>query len=365
MLRVMPIGRALYGLFWLLIVPSVRAELQALDDEALRTFTGQAYVAIDQNRWDDRDYVRVNLGMTIKTQLNVDKLTLGEYPRYENGGACAGCSGLETGLEQNPADIMIDNFSLGTIAEKDGIASDGQFYRKGEIVPFTLIDPYLEYAIEPDGTPVGVRMGFKGAQGTLGGEILSLTGNLPVEIRDTASALRNAPNRPWWIDLAGAILGRTPVASQAELVRPPVVLNGQSDYSTGGTLDPVRASWVGIPDGAPFSIGPIFLLGTIHFNTDHCNLFGIPTCFPLTNFKSINIGERQRDDTYKPVEGLFASFQTKAMSWYNPENAQSTPTTQGAFLNIPEGGVQLTLDEAFSGLPRQRVEYIDRGVGLF
>ena len=48
MLRVMPIGRALYGLFWLLIVPSVRAELQALDDEALRNFTGQAYVAIDQ-----------------------------------------------------------------------------------------------------------------------------------------------------------------------------------------------------------------------------------------------------------------------------------------------------------------------------
>ena len=61
--------------------------------------------------------------------------------------------------------------------------------------------------------------------------------------------------------------GRTPVASQAELVRPPVVLNGQTDYNTGGTLDPVRASWVGIPDGAPFSIGPIFLLGTIHFNT--------------------------------------------------------------------------------------------------
>ncbi len=353
------------GVLGLLVALPVQAELQAIDDDALRNYTGQAYIAIDQNRWDDRDYVRVNLGMTIKTQLNADKLVLGEYHRYENGGGCVGCTGSEAGLEQNPADIMIDNFSLGTIAENDGIQPDGNFYRKGEIVPFTLIDPYLEYAIESDGTPVGIRMGFKGAQGTLGGEILSLTGNLPVDIKDTASALRDAPNRPWWIDLAGAILGRTPVESQAELVRAPSGTGGSLDYGTGGELDPVRASWVGIPDGAPFSIGPIFLIGKINFNTDHCNLFGIPTCFPLTNFKSINIGERQSDDTYTPVEGLFASFQTKSVQWYNPENNQSTLTTEGAFLNIPDGGIQLTLDEAFNGLQRQRVEYVDRGVGLF
>ncbi len=346
-----------------LIAIHTHAELVEIENGELREYSGQAIITIDQNTWEGRDYVRVNLGMTIKTQLNAEELKLGEYHRYKNGSACPSCNGTEPGLEEQPADIWMKNFSLGTIAEYSGVQADGNYYQAGDIVPFTLIDPYIEYAIE-DETPVGIRMGFKGAQGTLGGDILSLTGNLPVELKDTASALSDAPNRPWWIGIAGALLGRTPVESKAELVSGPSINGTDIDYSTGGELDPIRASWIGIPNGAPFSIGPIFLIGTINFSTDHCNLFGIPTCFPLTKYQSINIGERS-NNIYKPVEGLFASFQTKNMNWFNPENSQHTLTSAGAFLNIPEGGVQLRLSEAFNGLPRQRVEYIDRGVGLF
>ncbi|ARU56441.1 hypothetical protein OLMES_2378 [Oleiphilus messinensis] len=345
-------------------VGDASAELEQLADMDLREHTGQAFIAIDQNRWENRDYIRVNLGMDIAVQMNADDVKLGEYHRYENGDACHDCNGSESGLEAQPADLWLKNFSLGTIAEENGVQSDGQYYQAGQVVPFNITDPYLEFALE-DNVPIGIRLGFRGAQGVLGANILSLTGNLPVDIKDTARALRDAPNRPWWIDVAGALLGNTPVESKAQLVTGPNGSAGNYDYSTGGILDPVRASWIGIPDGAPFSIGPIFLIGTINFATDSCNLFGIPTCFPLSIYQSIDIGERQNDNTYKPVDGLFSSFQTQDLNWFNPDTARAVTATQGAFLNIPDGGIELKLSEAFNGLPRQRVEYIDRGVGLF
>ena len=137
------------------------------------------------------------------------------------------------------------------------------------------------------------------------------------------------------------------------------------NYDTGGSPDPVRASWIGIPDGAEFTIGPIFLLGYIDFNTTNCNLFGIPTCFPLSSYQSVDIGERQRNDTYLPTRGLFASYQTESIDWKALNSQEIVRATSGAFLNIPAGGIELKLNEAFNGLPRQRTEFIDRGLGLF
>ncbi len=34
-------------------------------------------------------------------------------------------------------------------------------------------------------------------------------------------------------------------------------------------------------------------------------------------------------------------------------------------MNIPSGGVEFSLHDALEGIPRYRIEYIDRGRGLF
>ena len=136
-----------------------------------------------------------------------------------------------------------------------------------------------------------------------GGNIKSLTGNIPIKVKGKASALTRAPNRPWWIGLGGAILGNTPVEGQASLVTKPNENNGEIDYSTGGQPDLIRATHIGLPDNSNFSIGPIPFIGNINFKTTDCNLFGIPTCFPLSQFKSLNVGEKQPDGTFDPTGG--------------------------------------------------------------
>lgn len=340
------------------------AEMQPLGDADLSEISGQAYVALDNESLGNYDYIRASLGMEINTQLNIDEIKLGEYHRWENGEPCFECTGSEPGLEQQPADIWVKNFSLGAIAETSGIAMDGKYYDAGEIIPFQLFDPYFE-AVSENGEIIGFRAGVHRARGIFGGDIKSLTGNIPIKIRDTASALTDAPNRPWWIGLGGALLGNTPVESQASLVSKPQESNGQVNYSTGGQPDLVRATHIGLPNNSNFSIGPIPFIGNINFKTTDCNLFGIPTCFPLSQFKSLNVGEKQPDNTFDPASGWFLSFQKKPVEWIDPVDHSRISAPTGAFFNVPVGGVELTLDEAFNGVERQRVEYIDRANGLF
>ena len=343
---------------------STSADLKPLEDDVLAEISGQAYVALDTDSIGTYDYIRATLGMEINTQLNIDEIKLGEYHRWENGDACFDCTGNEPGLEQQPADIWIENFSLGAIAESSGVKMDGNYYEAGEIIPFQLMDPYFEIVSE-NGEVVGIRAGVNKARGIFGGNIKSLTGNIPIKIKDKASALTRAPNRPWWIGLGGAILGNTPVEGQASLVTKPNEVDGEIDYSTGGQSDLIRATHIGLPDNSNFSIGPIPFIGNINFKTTDCNLFGIPTCFPLSQFKSLNVGEKQPDGTFDPTGGWFLSFQKKVVEWTDPVDQTKVTAPAGAFFNVPVGGVELTLDEAFHGVERKRVEYIDRGNGLF
>lgn len=340
------------------------AELKPLHDEDLAEISGQAYIELDTKTEGRFDYLRASLGMEINTQLNIDEFKIGEYHRWENGDPCFTCTGNEPGLERQSADIWVENLSLGSIAEYTGIQMDGKYYEAGDIVPFQLLDPYLEIVNEDDEV-VGFRAGVRKARGTFGGNIRSLTGNIPVKVRDRAAALIDAPNRPWWIGLAGALLGSTPVAGEALLVTPPDEINGEIDYTTGGQLDSIRSTHIGLPDSSDFSIGPIPFIGNINFRTTDCNLFGIPTCFPLSKFESLEVGEKQADGTYEPTGGWFLSIQKQAVEWTDPVDQSTITAPAGAFFSVPVGGVELTLDEAFHGIERKRVEYIDRGNKLF
>ncbi|MCG8609601.1 MAG: hypothetical protein MI864_03615, partial [Pseudomonadales bacterium] len=140
--------------------------------------TGQAFFSVDSYDYDGTDFMRVNLGIEIETLLDIGELEVGRYHRWENGDPCLECDGTEAGLERHPADLMLKNFSLGQInGDTD------------EIDPFYLKDPFLEFALDDQGTPIGVRLGFANAKGWLSGNITSLTGNIDIAIKDTAYGL--------------------------------------------------------------------------------------------------------------------------------------------------------------------------------
>lgn len=343
---------------------ATNAEMVPLYDEELSDVSGQAFVTIDQESMFGTDFTRVNVGMELKTQLNIDELKLGEYYRWENGEACPDCDGTEAGLEKQPADLWVKNMSFGAIAETAGYKMDGRYYDAGEIMPFEFYDPYLEIA-KKDDELIGLRIGVRQARGIFSGDLLSFTGQLPVRIKDKASALIDAPNRPWWFAAAGALLPKTPVEGQAHPVTAPNTIDGEVDYETGGEPDPVRADHIGLPSGSAFTLGPVPLIGNIDFATTNCNLYGVPTCFPMTQFKSLDVGEKQADGTYLPTGGFFLSMQKQAMAWIDPVSKQTVSTPSGFFYSVPVGGVELDLDQSFNGTPRRRVEYIDRGVDLF
>ena len=127
----------------------------------------------------------------------------------------------------------------------------------------------------------------------------------------------------------------------------------------------MRADHIGLPSGSAFTLGPVPLIGSIDFATTNCNLYGVPTCFPMTQFKSLDVGEKQPDGSYLPTGGFFLSMQKQAMEWVDPVSNQTVSTPSGFFYSVPVGGVELNLDQSFNGTPRRRVEYIDRGEGLF
>jgi hypothetical protein len=81
------------------------ADLQPISDAALSEVTGQAFVSVDRqyhpDETDSTSYTRVNLGMEIDIQTNIDVLELG---RYEREGEKSGTS-----------DVLIEDFALDYI----------------------------------------------------------------------------------------------------------------------------------------------------------------------------------------------------------------------------------------------------------
>jgi hypothetical protein len=316
--------------FSLLFVQFSNAQLVPIAENELSHTTGQAFINLDRTTSGGFDFTKVTLGLDVKTSLNADLLELG---KYERAGELAGSS-----------DIRISDFALGHIDSN------------GNIVPFEIKDPFIELAFEEvNGKQnlAGVRLGFGGALGKLSGNIEYLTGNIDIGIRGRGEPIRDKAN--WWQTIA---LGAAGVSDNSILTAEAELVNAVT-----GSPDPIRAQSVGMIDGQNLSCvqncGAFSGLLSLSFaSSNNCGVLGIDTCFPLANFKSLDIGSNGVKS-----EGLFVSFQTKDIPWVDGSN--STVATQGAFINIPNGGITVDFDQAFNGIPRVRTKYVDPYFGGF
>jgi len=383
---------------------SAEAGLQPISDEQMSEVTGQAFLSVDRQYHPDPDnttsYTRVNLGMDIEIQTNVDVLELG---RYEREGEKAGSS-----------DVLIRDFALGYINnqayyQRNPKAArqyrpDGSSYNENGIVPFMIDNPFFEFAFdEATNEVVGVRLGFGDAMGVLSGKIETLTGNVNVDIIDRGEGLRDASSSGNFFDqlivlLTPLLEGGSPLATKAQLVY------GDDNDPRVGELDPIRAEYIGIPNGEKFVLEnagsftrwsvknligwgssseievpncSFFSCGSgdIYVYADGCRVLGIDACFDLDIYNSFPIGQVEEVNGERrltgPADGAFISFQTKDLDWLKDVKKSDLTVedfiraTSGAFFNIPNGATEVNLNEALNGTDRYRTEYIDRGRGLF
>ncbi|MBW7472938.1 hypothetical protein QQF73_18710 [Marinobacter sp. M216] len=380
------------------------AGLRPISDQQMAEVRGQAFVSIDRQYHpgtnDNTAYTRVNLGMGIDIQTNVDTLELG---RYERDGEKPGTS-----------DVYIEDFALGYINNQAYYnvnpdaprqrKPDGSAYAEGEIVPFLIQNPYFEFAFDESSEEiVGFRLGFGESMGILSGKIKTLTGNVNVDIIDRGEGLSEASSSGNFFDQVIVLLtplleGGSPLSTRAELVY------GEEGDPNIGALDPVRAEYIGIPDGEKFVLEgasgftrwsvknligwgstsrievpdcSFFSCGSgdINVYAEDCLVLGIDSCFDLDIYNSFPIGQVGEVDGERritgPADGAFISFQTRDLDWLKDVSKTDLSqedfmrATSGAFFNIPNGATEVNLSEALYGTQRHRTEYIDRGKGLF
>lgn len=376
------------------------AELTPLGDTELSNVSGQAYFSIDKtyhpDESNDTSYTRINMGADIEIQTNIEYMELGRYERDDPFGV------------QKPADVIASNFSLGYIYDSAyfqrnpdaarPIKDNGSGYQNGEIVPFKITDPFIEFAYDEGSQEMtGVRIGFGEAQGVLSGNIEALTGNIDVDIRDQGQGMSSANSSGNLADqllvlLTPLLEGSSPIEAQAQLV---------DKY---GNLDPIRSTMIGIADNEQFVLSGASgftrwsvknLLGSfssseidvpncsffwcpggdINIYVKDCKVLGVDACFNLSQFESFPIGSIEEVNGKRyltgAASGMFISFQTQDLEWLqdvrnqNPNAEDFVRATSGAFFNIPNSSVTVNLEEALYGVEGVRTEYIDRGNGLF
>jgi len=153
---------------------SASADLQPIGDDVLSDMTGQSAIRIDEIPIDlnnttgiradgsDRDqgFTRITIGADIELNANIDRTVIGKRPRPDS----------EVEIPELEADVILNNVSLGTITRAD----DGSIQMNN----FKVRDPYIEIARNADNQLTGVRLGFKEASGTIGHEIVSLSGDI-------------------------------------------------------------------------------------------------------------------------------------------------------------------------------------------
>lgn len=306
------------------------AQLVPIDEHELSGMTGQAFINVDrlQTAKNDSnqaiDTTKITLGLDIKTSINADLLDLGNYERNGSAGS----------------DIRINDFALGRIG------SDGK------IVPFEISDPFIELAFDTDAAGkenlIGLRLGFGGAKGALSGNIESLTGKINIDIYGRAAPVRASTT--WFnrglLSLAG-ISDNTILRAGAELVQ------------ANGAANPVRSTTVGIPNGdnldCEAGCGLLSGVALALLGSNNCNVLGIDTCFPIDIYRTLEIGNKQTDGSFTEAPGLFLSFLSEKITW-EPGTQQAET---GAFLNVPNGGLEVDFEQAFNGIERARTKYVD------
>ncbi|QTN46844.1 hypothetical protein H7683_04205 [Ectopseudomonas mendocina] len=308
----------------------VQARMVELEDGELSDITGQAFINLTTDNNAGINYTRVNFGVNVDTQLNIKKLQLGQYNR---AGEAAGSS-----------DILINNFALGTVGPNDTIN------------PFKITNPFLELAYDGNRV-VGVRIGFGEAKGVLSGDIQSLTGNIPVHIKGTGDAIYNKSN---FLQQSALFL--------AGVYRSSIVEADATLVNSGGVSDPVRGTMSGIKngDGLNCTSGCAggwtdALLGA--FASSNCSILGIQTCFNLSQFQSLPVGNTSdMSNMQNAAKGFFISLQTQDLAWRDMDSNALITTLQGAFLNLPKyrdangnlvSPINIDFNQAFNGIPRQ------------
>lgn len=391
------------GLGWLLLGPTTVMAMEPMADDELADVHGQAdMIAIDRIEHpgdEDVYYQRISTGMEIDLQTNIERFELGRYDRE--------------GQEPGSSDVLIENLSLGYIQDRQyfernpkaarQLKDDGTPYEDGEIVPFSLYDPFFEIAHDSaTNDPIGVRLGFRGAEGMASGTFRSLTGNINVDILDRGQGLQDADSQGTLFDqllnlLAPVVAGDSPLKTDAKLVYGP-------DSAQVGQVREARADHIGVANGDTFLLEDVngavagiadLISGGLSSQLDvtncsgfgpfgscdliieaqGCEIIGIEACFPLEQFQSIPIGQQEDVDGERtitgPARGLFISGQNRELDWIedirggNPTQEDLIKATKGTFFNIPNESITLNLREALEGTERMRTEYIDRGNGLF
>ncbi len=304
---------------------AVLAAMHPMTDEELGIQTGQAFFQIDRDTSGSVDFTKFTFGMDVDISMNADLVELG---RYDRAGEAAGSS-----------DIRINDFALGSVNSN------------GTLNPFHITDPFFELAFEDvNGKEelVGIRLGFGSALGKLSGNIEYLTGNIEVKVAGTAAPIIDQADagQRFLLWVAG-VNDSTELEAGAELV------------TASGNPDAVRAQWIGVKNGDTLGCpsgggncsgwtGGLLSL----FSSNNCAVLGIATCFPLGNFRTLDIGSGSN-----PASGMFISFQTKSISWI--DNGVGTPTVSGAFMNIPNGGITVDFEQSFNGIERIRTKFLD------
>lgn len=311
-------------------IPVSFAQLVPIDEQELSQTIGQAFINVDRLQTARNssnqliDTTKITLGLDIKTSLNADLLDLGNYERNGSAGS----------------DIRINDFALGRIDSN------------GVIVPFEISDPFIELAFDTDANGkenlIGLRLGFGGAKGALSGNIESLTGKINIDIFGRAAPVRastSGSNR-FLLSVAG-ISDNTILRAKAELVQ------------ANGVANPVRATTVGIPNGDNLSCiddcgllsGPALAL----LGSNNCNVLGIDTCFPIEIYRTLEVGNKQANGSFTKASGLFLSFLSEKIIWEPGTEKAET----GAFLNVPNGGLEVDFEQTFNGIERARTKYVD------
>ena len=157
-----------------LMAANAYAELTPMDDESLEATVGQAYIEMESFANGSTQYNRITFGQTIEIQTNADEVVFGEGYLHDTPNQVGTAADV---------DLNLQNVSLGYIDNATG-----------NIIPFTLTNPYLELAKDASNNITGFRIGFGEAQGKFQADFNSFSGNIGMQIDGTDAILFNSGN---------------------------------------------------------------------------------------------------------------------------------------------------------------------------